>query len=345
MSYKLLPIRRLDDSPDCANLSFFCATLHWLSIHRGPYSHLLNALQDVGAALAGFAAVALRARASRTRSMDHHTQTPGGIMERKRFGQALGGLTLACSASAASGAYVAVETFESYANNTDVVTASANWEEAGTAMSLTAITDPTDSGNIVGQVGGSGNGTAQIFNNTISIPDNSSATIFFRFRFTGSQFNLLTGTSHFNTPDAFGDLATIVRIGDGSPSNTQLYGYDSTTYEIIAASTNQNAWYNVWMVINHTSNDMHVYLQSDDDPDYSTQTHLTNGDPHGFRANPGTDALDRFTFVAGGNNNNVLVDDIHIDTSGSNLTNPIPEPATLALMGLAGTAVLGRRRR
>jgi hypothetical protein len=43
--------------------------------------------------------------------------------------------------------------------------------------------------------------------------------------------------------------------------------------------------------------------------------------------------------------NTAYLDNVWVDAAGQNLTNPIPEPASFALLGLGSLLLFGRRRR
>jgi hypothetical protein len=116
-----------------------------------------------------------------------------------------------------------------------------------------------------------------------------------------------------------------------------------------------DATYNVWFVVDNAANNYKVYVQSDGDARVSTQTQLVGdagtGGVFAFRldsTNRGT-ALDMDTFNfgigGGGSTASLQVDNVFVDPTGVNLTNPAPEPATVGLLCLAGGAALIRRRR
>ncbi len=170
-----------------------------------------------------------------------------------------------------------------------------------------------------------------------SIADNTTATLFFRWRLddpdtSGHNKSLIVGLSDtdFSGP-AYTDyeVQTEMRYGGSQ---------DDVRFDSVGASTNgddivenlvEETWYNVWYVVNNTDDYAELYIQGGV---YGSQTQIedTGGDK-------------TFNFRNGTNDNDMIrllirtahpdlsatakfyMDDIYIDTSGENLTAvPIP---------------------
>jgi len=101
---------------------------------------------------------------------------------------------------------------------------------------------------------------------------------------------------------------------------------DAGTYESVA-SLQDNTWYNFWMVSTNTNPGTFVaYLQSDDDPNFATQTLLDLADPFDYRINGATDIVNVYFRNANNNGgvegNDLFFDDIYINSTASDLSNP-----------------------
>ena len=253
-------------------------------------------------------------------------------MKNKLMG--VGVSTLALLTLPSQAVFTLLDDFESY-------TAGTNADGVGgwTATNDTQfVPDPSNAGNIVlAATRNATDGTTSVFKTMPTIADATTGTVFFRAR-ASAQADFVLGTSdvanptgnwnnfegymRFNSPTAVDPNNIDVRNGSLGFANVGTYTADE--------------WYNVWLVLDHTTDVTTIYInQGNGDA-------TTAAGSGGFRDTAQNTVHDDLInlFIRGNSVGNPgYVDDIYVDTTGANLSNPaaIPEPATslLALVGLA----------
>jgi hypothetical protein len=203
-----------------------------------------------------------------------------------------------------------------------------------------------------------------------STPGTATGTLFFRIRLDPQTQNLGVGWSD--------GLAATTGDSTAAPTSTNFDNFEmflnqdgnsaglgnsfrvrnGTAFNVITPENEDNVWYNVWFVAKNltgqTTGDVYdAYLQGG--TNFPTQTLI--GENLQFRANSATNEvgggpLDYFLArqggdinTANGTNGAFYIDDIYIDVTGQNLANPVPEPSTLALAGLAVLGLILHQRR
>jgi hypothetical protein len=164
------------------------------------------------------------------------------------------------------------------------------------------------------------------------------------------QVNVSWGASDLAAPTAFGDFEAQLNIQDGS--TTLLRVRDGGVAEPLETFAT-NTWYSTWLVINNLDNNYEVWMQGGA---LAVPTKLDDNDgPNigntlfGFRNGAATnDLVSAFLRTGGNHNSNFYVDDIYLDVTGQNLSNPaaIPEPSAVALIGcvVLVAGYFGKRR-
>ncbi|WP_309399750.1 hypothetical protein [Cerasicoccus maritimus] len=242
-------------------------------------------------------------------------------------------LTLSLSTCLCQGAFVLVDDMEN----------GNNWG-AGSQGSIVA--DPTNASNNVYLIDtspvSSGNVTAA-FHSITSIDNNTTGTLFFRIRSDAAAPNFVWGSSDVASPNvtgnfnSFGDYEGYGRIADAD------YGFqlrDGGGFTGDLENGAADTWYNVWLELDNTNDTTTLYVTTGSDD-------ATSAIGSGAFRNGTTSGLVTLLVVNAHGGGNDYIDDIYIDTTGQNLTNPttIPEPRSYALLiGLLGTCVLLLRR-
>ena len=256
------------------------------------------------------------------------------LKQNARFLTLAATLVLAFASLPTHAAFVNIDDFESYTVGDGTGDMGGDWW--GSAQ---VATDPADSGNQVLSYTGS-NASHSYRGSDIEIANGTTATLFFRARIEGAtdpDFGM--GMSDFAAPSSWSAYeAQLTWQNDGSSVGVRNGS---------SATTTDDAWYLIWMVIDNTNDEYDVYLQSDDDSNFSSQTKI--GSTAAFRnGSANNDLVSFFLNTNAGNTAPAYIDDIYLDTTGESLKNPlflIPEPSTLALVLILGGLALPRRGR
>lgn len=245
-------------------------------------------------------------------------------------------------------AFVPIEDFEGL--TTGGINGQGGWVSTGE----TVVLDPLDATNQVLQLGNAGSETSLALNVSDRIQDASLATLFFRFQIVSDKTNSHSffGLSDVTTPGAnnFDDfeVQTGFSTGVGATNGDLVIRDGGDTFTGEQQSFSAGSWYSAFVVVDTTLDSWSMYVEGQG---FASQTQLTfdSGSTDALFRNPAsTNPLVSLYFRNGANTNSggeVLIDDLQIDLAGENLVSPVPEPGTLALVGLVGGLFLFFRKR
>lgn len=234
----------------------------------------------------------------------------------------------------ARAAFALVDDYEGYTAGSNGT--AAGWTQGfpgggsnGTTSAINTSALATGQGAIF-TYGGSG---GQI--NYLTVPtiaaEGTTGTLFFQAAWasTGSDVLFATGRSGAG---AYGDLATLFRV----PSDLILEVHNSGAYANTSTTVANSTIYNFWVVINNTANTWDLH--------YSTGTASPTLIQSGITFRNTTAGAINTLYIGTNSGSAPVIDNIFVDSTGSNLANPVPEPSAL-LLGAVGAAAVFRRRR
>lgn len=219
--------------------------------------------------------------------------------------------------------FLLVEDFEAYVAGS-AIDGQGDWTSLN--VSNQVVADPVNASNNVLLLG-SGVERNATYNDNASLdtPDGSVATLFTRFRMASGSLNVNFGLSDLITPDLAGTydhFEAQVRAMDGVMDTRDSSGFQRLSSGGGNAVNNTDVWYELWMVANNATDTVTLFIQSDEDPVFLTQTELFSAaPPTGFRFGT-VDSLKSIYLVNNASDANFYFDDFWIDTTGENLLNP-----------------------
>ena len=264
------------------------------------------------------------------------------------------GALLTLGTTAANAQLTLIDDFEGFSNG-NPLNGATTWSGGG---GYTAVTDPDDATNMVARfpVGTAATPVERILDfdpgttGDQPMTNGQTATLFYQFRVdTTAALNDLdqgfgAAGSDTKSSNAFQNYRAYTAI-----RNDKIEYRDGGGFLPADSNPTLGTWYSTWVVLDQGSDANGTYdLYLETGRTATRGTAIATGID--FRTDVG-DEVDRFLFRNGsstGANADGFFDNLYLDTSGDNATNPIPEPSSYALLfGLlaAGFATLRRRSR
>jgi len=183
------------------------------------------------------------------------------------------------------------------------------------------------------------------------IADGATGTLFGRMRTKGILFDAdgHFGVTDVAAPAAWGDFSAYMSTQGG----VQGWRVHDGGYKPTDQVPDNQTWVNFWVVVDNPNNVYHVYYTTTYGEDAEllsdNMTHDDTDDTFTFRHGAGANAMQTLLVRAGAKNEvGWYLDDLYIDSSSRNLSNPvgaIPEPGTLMLLSTAALGLIGYVRR
>ena len=221
--------------------------------------------------------------------------------------------------------------------------------------------DPLDSTNqALRFTGGGGTGTGKQVLAGEGLADGSTGTAFLRF-YMDTQVGVAFGLGGSATTTNTTSTAGTIGFGDtGTAPNTVMNGFTSTAASSITPMQTMavDTWYNLWIVLENAANadpdTVNFYVQGGA---FAVPTLLSGVGPITDFTSRGNIAAELVQVAFRPANSNrssasgaaqpdggiLYIDDMYINNAGEDLTNPVPEPSSLAMFCM-GAMGIGLRR-
>lgn len=228
-------------------------------------------------------------------------------------------IVLSGAAWQARAAYQAVETFDALSNGS--ISGQNGWVVTSGSTTTVVTADPSVPSNKVLQHTGT-NDAYKIL--PAAIADGSGGTFFFRVRIGGLTNDVSFGLSDENPP-SLTNFATYEVQGNVTSTDGRYGTRDGGTNRAPLFNLTTGVWYNIWYVINTSTDTFRLYVQRDGDPTYSTQTEIVSSDgTWNFRNGVAANPLVAFALLSNSASTNIFLDDIYVDPAATpNLVNPL----------------------
>ncbi len=186
--------------------------------------------------------------------------------------------------------------------------------------------DPADPSNQVFAMPRPGTATISAYRTIPNIENGTTATLFFRVRTSGpaGQADWGFGASDEAAPAPFVAYEAHARLANDANLGTGI-GFDVRNGGSFArvGQVDHDAWYNVWMVMDNANDRTAFYFNTGWGPATGGGTlSFPNAVFRNSTGGPAANALVSFMIANNRTNTTGYIDDIHIDTTGENLTNP-----------------------
>jgi len=273
---------------------------------------------------------------------------------------------LAFAPSTSRATFTLIDNFNAYTVGS-AISGQGDWTaEAGNNPTAAGVAaDPLNPANTVLAIGAGGYTSGRLGHretiNTdpaVQINNGTTATLFFRMAWDTKSVDLSIGMTDVANPisDTIFNSFTQFRSqlsASFTPGFDNLSVIDINGRQTLTTDVSPLSWYNIWMVINNTTDTTQIYIQGNE---FASQTLLTSQGNSSFTFRNGTTTNNLVTlFIATGRNlanfppnpqeniGPVYFDDIYVDQSGQNLVNPVPEPGGMLLAMIAAAMAVGMR--
>jgi|GEM_PF-1484996 len=172
---------------------------------------------------------------------------------------------------------------------------------------------------------------------SLTIPNNSTATLFFRVNAVGDVLRHYFGMTDKASPSSDNDYALSIRATTWGSAGDGKYTLNVSEDGMFGSSLTADVgvWYNVWLIIRLSANDrFDAYINSGDGYATPTDMQLSNVYMNYSVSGELTKLLGIVTSESPNwQVTNFWINDVFLDTSGANYSNPVvPEPFYLSFI-------------